>query len=58
MGVAVLLVGVEGAGGRDGGSPWAAGQGGNEAVNGVLNEVLNGVGCGVVFEVFFGVVLE
>ena len=56
--VAVLLVGVEGAGWWNGGSPWATRQGENEALNGVLNEVLNGVGCGVVFEVFFGVVLE
>ena len=42
VGVAVLLVGVEGAAGWRGGSPWATRQGENEALNGVLNEVLNG----------------
>ena len=42
VGVAVLLVGVVGAGGWNGGSPWATRQGENEALNGVLNEVLNG----------------
>ena len=42
VGVAVLLVGVVGAGGWNGGSPCATRQGENEALNGVLNEVLNG----------------
>ena len=42
VGVEVLLVGVEGAGGWNGGSPWATRQSENEALNGVLNEVLNG----------------
>lgn len=42
VGVAVLLVGVEGAGGWNGSSPWATRQGENEALNGALNEVLNG----------------
>ena len=37
MGVAVLMVGVERAGGWNGGSPWATRQGENEALNGVLN---------------------
>ena len=36
------MVGVEGAGGWNGGSPWATKQGENEALNGALNEVLNG----------------
>lgn len=37
MGVAVLMVGVERAGGWNGGSPLATRQGENEALNGVLN---------------------